>query len=126
MQVLLVDDDNDILQSVRMGLEREGFEVNGFTDSIQAMDHIEKGCKDCQVIISDIGMPNINGIQLVRRVKELHPEMKVIMITAFEVSMPEFHAVFPSTPVDNVVRKPFLPSKLAEMIKKLLPIEKAA
>lgn len=45
-------------------------------------------------------------------------------MTAFEVSMSEFKAVLPSTPVDNVLRKPFLPSMLVEKIMELLPMEK--
>ena len=126
MQVMLVDDDKDILRSVRMGLEREGFEVHGFSDSIQALSHVEMGCKDCKAIISDIMMPNINGFQLVRRVMELRPEMKVILMTAFEVSMHEFHSVFPSTPLDYVVRKPFSPSMLAEKVKQLISMGKPA
>jgi CheY-like chemotaxis protein len=64
-------------------------------------------------------MPEMTGFQLVRRTKEIRPEMKVIMMTAFEVNKLEFESVFPSTPVDSVMRKPFVPSKLAEMIEQL-------
>ncbi|MDQ3909716.1 MAG: response regulator [Thermoproteota archaeon] len=60
-------------------------------------------------MLSDIRMPALTGFQLVRKVKELRPEMKVIMMTMFEVNKRELEAVFPSTPRDAVIRKPFVP-----------------
>ena len=47
--VMLVDDDKDILQTVRKGLENLGYEVHGFSDSVKALEHIENGCKECQM-----------------------------------------------------------------------------
>jgi DNA-binding NtrC family response regulator len=118
-RIMVVDDDKDILTVTSTALELFGFEVHGFSDPIVALQHVENGCEDCEVLVSDIKMPNMTGFQLVRRTKELRPDMKVIMMTAFEVNKPEFESVFPSTPVDNVMRKPFLPSQLAEVIKEI-------
>ena len=53
-----------------------------------------------------VRMPALTGFQLVRKVKDLRPEMKVIMMTMFEVNRPEFEAIFQSTPIDTVKRKP--------------------
>ena len=80
------------------------------------MAHIEEGCKDCELLITDVRMPNMNGFQLARRVREIKPDLRVIMMTAFEVNLPEFESVFPSMKVDGVLRKPFMPSKLVEML----------
>ena len=54
--VVLVDDNDDILQVTRKGLELHGFEVHAFNDPVEALKHVE-GCKDCQVLVSDIRMP---------------------------------------------------------------------
>jgi DNA-binding NarL/FixJ family response regulator len=59
-------------------------------------------------------MPALTGFQLVRRVKDLRPEMKVVMMTMFEVNKQEFEAVFPSATIDGVIRKPSTPSHLVE------------
>jgi len=115
--VMVCDDDKDIVTVVRIGLENEGYGVHYFHDPALALQHVQEGCKDCEVLISDVKMPSMNGFQLVRRVRELNPAIKVIMMTAFEVNKPEFETVFPSMKVDGVLRKPFLPSQLAEMIK---------
>ena len=61
-------------------------------------------------------MSALTGSQFVRRVKDLRPEMKVIMMTMFEVNKQEFEVVFSSTLIDGVIRKPFTPSHLVEKI----------
>ena len=117
--VMVVDDDRDILTIASKGLELAGFPVHSFSDPVRALQHVEDGCELCQVIVSDIKMPEMTGFQLVRRVKDLRPDIKIVMMTAFDVNKSEFEAVFPSTPVDRVMRKPFVISQLAEAIKEI-------
>jgi DNA-binding NtrC family response regulator len=118
--ILIVDDDIDILTVTGRSLEHAGFKVHAFVDPLMALHHVRNDCKYCQVLVSDIRMPGLTGFQLVRKVKDLRPEMKVIMMTMFEVNKPEFEAVFPSTPIDAVIRKPFTPSQLVEKIRGFL------
>ena len=118
--ILIVDDDIDILTVTGRSLEHAGFKVHAFVDPLTALHHVQNDCKYCQVLVSDVRMPALTGFQLVRKVKDLRPEMKVIMMTMFEVNKPEFEAVFPSTPIDAVIRKPFTPSQLVEKIRGLL------
>ena len=115
--ILIVDDDIDILTVTGRSLEHAGFKVHAFVDPLTALHHVRNDCKYCQVLVSDIRMPGLTGFQLVRKVKDLRPEMKVIMMTMFEVNKPEFEAVFPSTPIDAVIRKPFVPLQLIEKIR---------
>ncbi len=51
-------------------------------------------------------MPGMSGIQLARKVKEINPNVKVILMTSFEIRDNEFSKVFPSTHVDGFVQKP--------------------
>ena len=118
--ILIVDDDIDILTVTGRSLEHAGFKVHAFVDPLTALHHVQNDCKYCQVLVSDVRMPALTGFQLVRKVKDLRPEMKVIMMTMFEVNKPEFEAVFPSTPIDAVIRKPFTPSQLVEKIRGFL------
>lgn len=115
--ILIVDDDIDTLKVTGRSLEHAGFKVHAFVDPLTALHHVQNDCKYCQVLVSDVRMPALTGFQLVRKVKDLRPEMKVIMMTMFEVNKPEFEAVFPSTPIDAVIRKPFTPSQLVEKIR---------
>ncbi len=115
--ILIVDDDIDTLTVTGRIIGHAGFEVHAFADPLMALQHVQKDCKYCQVLVSDIRMPALTGFQFVRRLKDLRPEMKVIMMTMFEVNKREFEAVFPSIPIDGVIRKPFTPSHLVEKIR---------
>ena len=71
-------------------------------------------------MLSDIRMPEMSGIQLARKVKEINPKVKVVLMTSFEIKDNEFSKVFPSTQVDGFVQKPFhmkdLTSKILDII----------
>ena len=49
--IIVVDDDKDIVRAVRLGLENTGFQVHDFTDLILALQHVEQGCKQCEVLV---------------------------------------------------------------------------
>ena len=114
---MICDDDKDTLTTLTKGLQQSGFEVHGFSDPAVALQHVDSGCTGCEVLVTDVRMPNMNGFQLVRRIRDIRPEIKVVMMTAFEASKPEFEMVFPSMKVQGVLKKPFAPSKLVEIIK---------
>jgi YesN/AraC family two-component response regulator len=61
-------------------------------------------------------MPGISGIKLARKVKEINPNVKVILMTSFEIKDNEFSKVFPSTHVDGFVQKPIVINDLANKI----------
>jgi DNA-binding NtrC family response regulator len=116
---MVVDDETDILTIVGKGLENNGFSVVGFADPIKALQHFENGGDTFDIVISDMRMPKLTGFQLARRIKELHPEIKIILMSAFEINKSEFDKVLPSTKVDGFLSKPFSISKLLEVIKPL-------
>ncbi len=93
---MITGDDIDILRVTGWSLENAGFKVHAFSDPLTALHLVQNGCKYCQALVSDVRMPELTGFQLVRKVKDLRPEMKVIMMTMFEVNKGEFEAVFPS------------------------------
>jgi DNA-binding NtrC family response regulator len=125
--VMVVDDDKDILRISGLGLERAGFHVHAFSDPTDALKHIdEESCNVCEVLISDVRMPRMNGFQLVKRIRQFRPEMKVIIMTAFEINKEEFQSIFPSVRIDSVIKKPFPISKLAASIYKICLSESRA
>jgi two-component system response regulator ChvI len=73
------------------------------------------------LVISDMqGMSKMNGFDLVRRIRQIKPEIKVLLITAFEINNNEFSSVLPSIKVDGFIQKPFTPSKLVDGIREVL------
>jgi CheY-like chemotaxis protein len=105
-KLLVVDDDSDIVQVLKMGLLKNRFLVNTFTNPEEALQSFKSNANDYCLLVFDIRMPALSGIQLARKVKEINPNVKVVLMTAFEIRDNEFSKVFPSTHVDGFVQKP--------------------
>ncbi len=104
--LLVVDDDSDIAYVLKQSLLKNGFLVSAFTNPEEALKNFQSNSKDYCLMLSDIRMPGFSGIQLARKVKEINPDVKVILMTSFEIKDNEFSKVFPSTQVDGFVQKP--------------------
>jgi DNA-binding NtrC family response regulator len=105
-KLLVVDDDPDIVQVLQKGLRRNNFLVTPFTNPEEALKTFKSDPGSYCLVLSDIRMPALSGIQLARKVKEINPSVKVVLMTAFEIRDNEFSKVFPSTHVDGFVQKP--------------------
>lgn len=80
-RVLVVDDEESIREFLEIMLRKEGYEVTCAEDGQKALDLIKK--KSIDLVISDLQMPNMTGIELLRHVRDQYPEMLFMMITAF-------------------------------------------
>jgi YesN/AraC family two-component response regulator len=70
-------------------------------------------------MLSGVRMPGLSGMQLARKVKEINPDVKVVLMTYFEIRDNEFSKVFPSTQVYGFVQKPI---GIADLTNKILSI----
>ena len=119
-RLLVVDDDPDIVQVLKMGLLKNGFMVEAFTNPQDALQGFKSDAESYCLVLSDIRMPSISGIQLSKKVKEVNPNVKVVLMTAFEIRNNEFSKVFPSTHVDGFVQKPIGIKELTDKILSLI------
>ncbi len=119
-RLLIVDDDYDIVQVLKMGLVKNGFLVEAFTNPQEALQSFKSDAESYCLVLSDMRMPALSGIQLSKKVKEVNPNVKVILMTAFEIRDSEFSKVFPSTQVDGFVQKPIGIKDLTDKILSLI------
>jgi DNA-binding NtrC family response regulator len=105
-KLLVVDDDPDIAQVLKRGLLKNGFLVSAFSSPKEALQSFKSNSQDFCLVVSDIRMPALSGIQLARKVKEINPVVKVVLMTSFEIRDSEFSKVFPSLHIDGFVQKP--------------------
>jgi CheY-like chemotaxis protein len=116
-RLLVVDDDPDILYLLKTGLQNNGFLVDAFTNPKEALLRFKSNPKDFSLVLSDFKMDELSGIELARQVKETNPDVKVMVITAFEImdkSSLSLHGV------DGFVRKPIGIKELTDSILKLI------
>jgi DNA-binding NtrC family response regulator len=119
-KLLIVDDDPDIAHILKQGLLKNRFLVSAFTNPEEALQEFESNSKDYSLILSDIRMPALSGIQLARKVKEINPDIKVVLMTSFEIRDNEFSKVFPSMHVDGFVQKPISMNDLTNKILSII------
>ena len=119
-KLLIVDDDSDIVQVLKLGLLQNGFSVEAFTNPQEALQSFKSDAESYCLVLSDIRMPGLSGIQLSKKIKEVNPNVKVVLMTAFEIRDNEFSKVFPSTQVDGFVQKPIGIKDLTDKILRLI------
>ena len=114
-RIALVDDDRNILTSVAMTLEAEGFEVETYNDGQAALDAFNKKLPDMAVF--DIKMPRMDGMDLLQRVRQ-KSAMPVIFLTSKDDEIDEVLGL--RMGADDYVKKPFSQRLLVERIRALL------
>jgi two-component SAPR family response regulator len=91
------------VQQKYLGTSPEDFKIN---------------CKTCKLIISDIRMSGMNGYEFVKKAKDMDRQVKIILMTAFEIEDNEFHNVLPDIKIDGFLQKPFSIKQLNSVIEK--------
>ena len=104
LRILLVDDEPDITASLKIGLERRGFQVDAFNDPRKALAEFKSNVYD--MIFLDIRMPQMNGFELYRQLRAKDVKVPIAFLTAFDVYQSEFQKMFPDMKVDKLLRKP--------------------
>ncbi|HZC50703.1 MAG TPA: response regulator [Nitrososphaeraceae archaeon] len=123
MMIQVVDDEFDILNVIKLYLRRVGLNVFGFTDPNLALEHFRINCKDYILVVSDIRMPGMNGFEFVRKVKEISPAIKVLIMSAFEVNSTELSIGLGGAKIEGFIQKPISLRKLSSIVQKQLEIK---
>jgi len=113
--IALVDDDENILTSVSIYLESEGYNVHTYTDGSSALAALTESPPD--LAIFDIKMPRMDGLELLRRVRQTS-NLPVIFLTSKDDEVDE--AVGLNLGADDYIKKPFSQRLLGERIKAIL------
>jgi DNA-binding response OmpR family regulator len=116
-RVLLVDDDFEIVESMRIALEARGYQVLLARDGNQGLAMAER--EDPDLMILDMMMPKRSGFLVMEKLRRTRPvPLRIIMITANEGSRHKAYAEMLG--VDDYIRKPFAMDRLLESVDKLL------
>jgi two-component system cell cycle response regulator CpdR len=120
MQILVIDDDKDILNLFSDFLKKEGYGVTSFLDPLKALEEIHRSPLKYSIIITDLRMPGISGIELIRRVYKINHDIKVILISAFELNGEDLRNIR----YDNFMEKPVHLHNLIQTIDRILKNKK--
>lgn len=115
MSVLVVDDEKMMRDLVERILSKEGFAVDTAPSGKEALKKLEKNPVD--LIISDIKMPGMDGLELLKAVKSKHPDISVIMMTAFGDTYAVKDALLLGA--DEYVTKPFKSDEMTFVVERV-------
>ncbi|MFH0975501.1 MAG: response regulator [Spirochaetota bacterium] len=115
--ILVVDDSNAIRKAIRFILEKEGFTV---TEASNGVDCLEKINPEINLVISDINMPEMDGIELLKRIRESGQYKFIPLIILTTVAQEEMKQKGKEMGATAWLIKPFKPEELLNIIKKVV------
>jgi two-component system, OmpR family, response regulator ChvI len=120
--ILLVDDEPDILLTYKTFLlaAHEGYNVDAFTDSQKALQQFAQVNSPSyyDLVVMDVRMPGLNGLQLYYRLKAISPDIKVLFVSALDAAQ-EMISILPGVKLDDVVKKPVDEEQFLYKVRKM-------
>jgi CheY-like chemotaxis protein/class 3 adenylate cyclase len=119
--IMLIDDEPDTLFTYKTFLISEGYAVEAFTDSRKALKHFAEmnSSSYYNLVVMDIRMPGLNGLQLYYRLMAMNKAIKVLFVSALD-AIEELVSVLPSVSYNNILRKPVEKEYFINKIRSLL------
>jgi DNA-binding response OmpR family regulator len=116
---MVVEDEKDLLTIVQRHLEKWGFTIAAFQDSMKALESFKENPYEFSLILSDVRMPVLDGIHLAKQILETRADAKIMMMTAFDIDdkiCSDLHSIRK----EDVIHKPFRLAAICEAVKKQL------
>ena len=118
--IILVDDELELACLFKEYLKKEGYNVVSFTDPVLALEYYRETADKHSLIITDLRMPGICGIDLAKSIREFDSKIKIFLMTAFESKDLKDREDFKNARIDKLIQKPIRFSDLRVMINDVL------
>ncbi len=119
-KILVVDDEPEFAKILKLHLKREGFFLDSASDGVKAQQKIEKSFSigaPFDLVITDVVMPNMGGIGLLRWIKRARPKISVLIVSGFGYDDVVIENIRPG--LDGYCQKPLTPQKMMALIERL-------
>ena len=121
--VAIVDDEIDIANLFRDYLTSiKNVLALSFTDPMVALEHFINNKHEYFLIISDLKMPRLSGIELIKKIKEVNPFVRTLLMTAFELNDPMFEEYKKTNIINDFIQKPVRLADLHSIVEKHLKL----
>lgn len=114
--IMIIDDEEDILNLFNDFLQRQGYSVTTYNNSILALQEIEKKPQEYSLILTDIRMPGISGLELAKIVNNLNKDIMVVFMSAFQLDSNNLKGIR----YHEYIQKPVHIQMLLQTVKNLL------
>lgn len=117
---MAVEDEKELASLFKAFLEKMGYDAVTFTDPIMALEFFSQGTKEFSLILTDLMMPEMSGIELAVEIRKFNDKIKIILITAFMVEDLMLSETFKLAKINEIVQKPVKITALREIIDTVL------
>lgn len=117
--IMIVDDESDVLLTYESFLSYAGFNVNTFADSYEALRDFASNPRLYDLVILDIRMENLNGLQLYQSMKAMNPSSKILFASALDAAK-ELTSILPDIESQDIIKKPVDRENFIKVIKMAL------
>lgn len=114
VRIMVVDDEPSVLESFKMILKIKDYDVTTFPDGPSALAKLEKDKYDVAFI--DYKLPGMDGLEVLKKIKEIDPEVEVIIVTAYATESSHANAI--TLGALEYLRKPFLMEEIYELVER--------
>ena len=114
--IIVVDDEPDVSYILQQFLIKQGYNVASFTDPLLSFDFFKIHPLRYSLIITDLKMPGLSGLELANKIRLINKNIKIILITAFELDDLNKSMQFINAKIDKIIQKPIKLSNLKEVI----------
>jgi DNA-binding NtrC family response regulator len=116
--VWIVEDDSDISMIFAEALRAiDGISVFTFNNSLEALRHFTNNKEEYILIICDLVMPRLNGLDLVKKIKKLSPKTRTMIISGYEIEPGELQIDIKQGIIDKIIQKPISMNSLRQEVK---------
>lgn len=120
-RLLIVDDEKDLLFVYKRALELAGMEITAFDNPDMAFKEFKENSEKYSLLLTDMRMPSMNGYELINKVKAIRPEIRTIIISAYNITQDEVTRNMNSNvKIDGLICKPVALERLREVISEVL------
>ena len=116
--VLVVEDEESVRTTVTRILERVGYRVLTADDGAEGLGIVEAGLEPVDLVLSDVVMPNMGGIEVYRALARMAPEVPVVLMSGYSTELPPIPA--DRVGVSHFLGKPFTPAQVLERVRSVL------
>ncbi|MDQ4073492.1 MAG: response regulator [Thermoproteota archaeon] len=118
--ILVVDDEPSLASLFRQFFVKLGFDAISFTDPLLALEHFKQNYGKYSVILTDMRMPSMSGIDLANKIRKLNSSVRILLVTAFD--NPDLASIenYKTARIEQIVKKPIRLSVLKQIVEKNL------
>ena len=120
LSILLVDDEEERATFFQEAIEAMGLDAISFTDPLPAFEYFKDNQQKFSLIITDLRMPGMCGLELAKKIRELNNIVKIFLITAFDTNGLESSEIYQSARIYKILQKPIKLAVLKKIVEESL------